>query len=382
MASEVLEREKCIEWLMGQGLLASPELVEKLSEPSVFERLRPILGRPNSPLVVNGDILHLLPKRGEEFDWIQLEKLRAESEITRDSSKYQGFLSNVAQEEAKRAEEFNVEIVESYNEASSDRAVQDFVSFFNARYKSLSRLISGRPGLMNNVSIARLKNKPGGETASIIGLVRDIAMTKNNNLMLTLEDPTGSVKVVVQKSNREMYAEAIGITLDEVIGVTGMGGANILFASSIVWPDIPMLESKKSPNHEFAIVLSDLHVGSKLFLETEFRRFLAWIRGELGNPTQTEIAKRTKYIFIVGDLVDGVGIYPDQYGELAVKDIYEQYKLCAELISQIPKDKAIIVCPGNHDALRLSEPQPPLNQALARPLYEIPNVINGGNQLL
>ena len=34
----------------------------------------------------------------------------------------------------------------------------------------------------------------------------------------------------------------------------------------------------------------------------------------------------------------------------------------------------IIICPGNHDAVRLAEPQPVLDKGFAKPLYELPNV--------
>ncbi|MBW2988596.1 DNA-directed DNA polymerase II small subunit, partial [Candidatus Woesearchaeota archaeon] len=270
-------------------------------------------------------------------------------------------------------------ILKCHNEASTNRDVHDFVGFFNARYRVLSSMISNRPGITRNVSISRLRNKTDRESVSIIGLVSEMNFTKNNNLRLTLEDPTGSIQVVVTKNNKDLYKEALTLTLDEVIGVTGMSGKNVVFASEIIWPEVPVLPLKKSPLKEYAIVLSDLHVGSNLFLEKEFTRFIKWIRGEIGSQKQHEIAKRTKYIFIVGDLVDGVGVYPEQYNELAVRDIYEQYKLCAQFISRIPKEKAVIICPGNHDALRLAEPQPPLSPELARPLYEIPNVIMVSN---
>jgi len=73
--------------------------------------------------------------------------------------------------------------------------------------------------------------------------------------------------------------------------------------------------------------------------------------------------------------VDGIGIYPGQENELVIKDIYDQYKEAARYLNQIPKDKKIIIVPGNHDAQRLSEPQPKINELYAAPLFQIPNVI-------
>ena len=35
----------------------------------------------------------------------------------------------------------------------------------------------------------------------------------------------------------------------------------------------------------------------------------------------------------------------------------------------------IIICPGNHDAVRLAEPQPVLDYDIAKPIYELENVV-------
>ena len=95
----------------------------------------------------------------------------------------------------------------------------------------------------------------------------------------------------------------------------------------------------------------------------------------MGNEQQKNIAKNVKYIFIVGDLVDGCGIYPEQDKELEIPDIYAQYRECARLLRKIPPHIPLIVCPGNHDAVRVAEPQPVLPKTFAAPLHEMPNTI-------
>ena len=65
------------------------------------------------------------------------------------------------------------------------------------------------------------------------------------------------------------------------------------------------------------------------------------------------MASKVKYVIIAGDLVDGVGIYPSQQEELEIKEIVAQYEEFCRLIKQIPADKQIIICPGNHDAVHL-----------------------------
>jgi DNA polymerase II small subunit len=68
--------------------------------------------------------------------------------------------------------------------------------------------------------------------------------------------------------------------------------------------------------------------------------------------------RRYYYLVIAGDVVDGIGVFPNQDKELAISDIYEQYEKAAEYLNAVPGHIRIIVSPGNHDAVRQAEPQP------------------------
>ena len=108
--------------------------------------------------------------------------------------------------------------------------------------------------------------------------------------------------------------------LDEVIGISGSLGNKIIFSNVVLYPDIPTtIEMKKAPDEAYAVFLSDIHFGSKDFLHEEFDKFTKWISGEVGSEKQKETAKKVKYVFIVGDMVDGIGIYPGQDEELTIK---------------------------------------------------------------
>jgi len=74
-----------------------------------------------------------------------------------------------------------------------------------------------------------------------------------------------------------------------------------------------------------------------------------------------------------------VGVYPGQEEDLLIKDIYKQYEGLAFLLSKIRKDIKIILIGGNHDAMRIAEPQPKLNEEIAKPLYMLQNVIISTN---
>jgi DNA polymerase II small subunit len=114
-------------------------------------------------------------------------------------------------------------------------------------------------------------------------------------------------------------------------------------------------------------------------MRAEFNRFLLWLNGKLGDSNWREIAGYVKYVVIAGDIVDGIGIYPKQTKELAIKDIYRQYAAASRYLEQIPDYVKLIIIPGNHDASRKALPQPALPKDFAEPVYEVREVHSLGN---
>lgn len=264
----------------------------------------------------------------------------------------------------------------NYDDEGNKKTIQDFVKYFNNRLKQIEQILTKRQELSSLVSIRRILGKTDRSSVAFVGIVYEKLITKNNNIMLTLEDETGMIKVLINKNRPELLKKTKDIMLDEVIGITGTSGDKIVFANDVIIPDIPITkELKKCQDEVYAIFLSDIHIGSKYFLKESFEKFLKWIRQESGNEKQKEMANKVRYIFIAGDLVDGVGIYPSQEEELTINNIYDQYKECAEYFKKIPKHIKIIICPGNHDAVRIAEPQPKLDEDFIGPLLEMDNVI-------
>lgn len=256
--------------------------------------------------------------------------------------------------------ETNVKIIKNYDKKRTKKVkLGSFVKYFKQRFKEVKKLLSGRPELQAMNSISVILGKEEREEVSTIGMISDISETKNENIMLTIEDETGSIKVLVNKNKQNLIDFAKELVLDDIIGVVGNTGEKIIFANNLLLPDIPNTkEYKKSPDDVHACFISDIHFGSNEFLRKSFDKFIKWLNGKVGDEKQKEIADKIKYVFIVGDLVDGVGIYPGQDTDLYEKNIYGQYKECFENLDKIPKDKHIIIIPGNHDAVRLAEPQP------------------------
>jgi len=166
----------------------------------------------------------------------------------------------------------SVELIFNYENKPRKRRPADFTRLFQSRFNKLSKMLRERHELMGAVSINRILNKQDREQVSIIGLIYDKQTTKNNNTILTLEDETGSMKVIIHK-NSPINSIVGDLVLDEVIGVRGSYDNKVIFASSIIFPDVPLdHELKKSPTEAYAAVISDIQLGSENFLEEEFRK--------------------------------------------------------------------------------------------------------------
>jgi DNA polymerase II small subunit len=277
--------------------------------------------------------------------------------------------------EKKSSPENKVKVLWSYEEPSVKRTYDHFVKSLQMRFKAIEKLLKARQELLTITSIIRIKGKSEKEAVACIGMVIEKAETTNNNIMITIEDFSGSIKVLVTQKKKELYDLAKDIQLDEVLGFTGNTGKDIIFPDTIIFPDVPLTkELKKSPLDEYAIFVGDPHFGSSVFLKDDFTRMLLWLTGKVGNDEQRSIAKKVKYVFITGDLIEGVGVYPGQEKDLAIIDIRDQYKEAANYLKQIPEHMHIILFTGNHDAGRISEPQEPVMKEYAQCLYDLPNI--------
>ncbi len=333
-----------VEMLMKKGILVSPDLVDEV-DPSIAEQLE------------------------KEDDTVVLDR-----------EKIQALKQKKKEQQQKRR---RVRVLQSYEKEPDERTYQDFVKHFNRRFETMERMLKNRQELDRLTSIERVQKKDDRDTVSIIGLVDEKYETRSGNIMLTLEDKTGKMRVLITQDRRELYEKGRDLVLDEVIGVTGQTGYNIIFADSITFPDVPLdREKKKSPKEEYAVFISDVEVGSENFLEQSWNKFLAWMNGKVGDEKQKRISDKIKYLFIVGDLVAGVGVYPGQEEELTIPDIKKQYQKFAEYIKKIPDDVEIILCAGNHDAGRITEPQPPLYKDFAEEVYNLDNVTLVSNPAL
>jgi len=232
---------------------------------------------------------------------------------------------------------------------------EDFVSVFRDRYETLAGQLRGR---VNHRPAETIENMTPGSDAALIGMISDIRTTASGHWLVELEDTTGTFPCLVMK-DREFASEALTLLCDEVVAVEGTlaDDGGILFVDTLHFPDIPRTHSPSTADRPVeAALISDIHVGSEQFRADAWSEFAAWLH--------TDEAANVEYLLIAGDMVEGVGVYPGQDEELDVVDVYDQYESFSEHLKDVPGDLEIVMIPGNHDAVRLAEPQPAFDDQL------------------
>jgi DNA polymerase II small subunit len=236
----------------------------------------------------------------------------------------------------------------------------DFQNLFEDRYDKMVNLLDQRVGGARHVSDIHPR-RHGGEQLTIVGLVWSKNVSKNGNYFIDIEDPSTNELLTVGWTDDEIKETFEEVVEDEVIAIRGnlSDDGDILWGDDevrrgrppIMFPEVPRRKNRNSPNRPIkAAMLSDIHVGADEFYPEYWNKFVDWIRED---PT-------VKYLFVAGDLVEGVGVYPDQDEELRVLDIHDQYAMAGKMFEQIPDDVQIFASVGNHDTVRLAEPQPTL----------------------
>ena len=246
---------------------------------------------------------------------------------------------------------------------------EGFGRLFRDRYLRLSSIVKERLDTKNSATVSAAKNLAPGKKVKVAALLSDRS-SRRGVVELRVDDPTGTLRAVcrdplVEKAALEAPLDSL-VVLDVSKSKSGQ-----LFTDSVVLPDVPGRRPVSSSRRVYAVLLSDLHVGSRMFRSDDFGRFLQWLGGGLGDQ---DLVSRVKYLVIAGDLVDGVGVYPGQESQLAERDPRRQYEMAADLLKKVPGHIQIVLAPGNHDAVRQALPQPAVAVDMAESLYAMDNV--------
>jgi DNA polymerase II small subunit len=360
-----MNQKKVIEFAAEKNILLDLESAKILSEEKKFEEIIDFFLKENK-LVINAE---------EVKKRIAMEKtkINPQEKIIIKKTKFNSIAKNSSP---------NLKILKEYDvtgQSNSSGKVENFLSLFQDKYNFLKSVLSKRTQL-NPKPLNRLSKIPEKNEVDLIVMVRNKWITKNKHLALTVEDLDSECIAVISNQNPKLFEEANKIILDDVIGLKATKISNeMIIVNDFFWPELESRAMTPAERDLDAIIISDMHVGSKLFLEKEFQKFLNWLNGNTESEKDKEKIGKIKYLIIVGDSVDGIGVYPDQYDELEIKDLNEQYLKLEKFLLQIPEHIEIIMCPGQHDAVRRAEPQPAIPKKFFPEMSKLNNFHLVGN---
>jgi DNA polymerase II small subunit len=274
--------------------------------------------------------------------------------------------------------EQDVEIVRDPSSYIQPTGIEGFPQLFKSRYEKIVRILSERPEGRSLTKVTKVNKDKGN--SKIAGLVFSRRPTKNG-IEFTIDDDTGSASILALSPEARKAASEIALDQCVIADVEAVQGRLIL--KNVIQPDIPSKVPSTSKKTVYAVFLSDLHIGSNKFLEGAFDRFLDWIAGRgVISEDDEEIVRRLKYVIIGGDVVDGVGVFPNQEYELSELDIFKQYEMVYEKLKLVPQHLQMFMIPGNHDATRQALPQPMIPKKYAASLHGLKNLMMLGDPCL
>jgi DNA polymerase II small subunit len=263
---------------------------------------------------------------------------------------------------------------------NTDGTLEGYMEYFQDRFKQLQRLLRQRFDVRDATTITQaLQAKPNARL-KVICMITERREAKQRTF-LRIEDLEANATVLVPSNLEKPVLERVqALLLDQVVCLSVIKGRDdLLILEDIYLPEIPQRNPRKATDPVYAVLTSDLHFGSKKFMRETFRRFLLWLNGKVGTQRLRTVAGNVKYVVIAGDLVDGVGIYPGQARELAIKDVHRQYSVLSRYLEHIPDYVEVIIIPGNHDASRKALPQPAIPKEYGEPIYESRKTCSLGN---
>ncbi len=326
----------------------------------------------NKGFQIHPDALKIL----ERIDINDLEQII--KQIVKDKAKQKLFLINQDDLELFLGLKNNEELESEFRvlndptpKITSAEGIEGYTLLFSSRFLELKKIISNRPEAKMLKSISSVISSKSKDDMYICGLLTERRVDRSIT-KLTLDDPTGSIETIVFDKDLQKIAASL-LTDQLVMEKISFGKNGGFIVKDVIIPDIPEHAPNRSKTEAYAVFLSDLHIGSMYFMEKELNDFILW----LSSPDP--VARKIRFVLICGDIVDGVGIYPNQDKELEFVDIHEQLEKTIELLNKIPQHIKIIVTPGNHDPGRRALPQPAIPELYNSDLWNQKNISMLGN---
>jgi len=379
------EREKlqrAVDATIAAGYQLNSEAFELLSTVAATDDPTTIMSKAlqrieeleEKPLFIDRSFLETLLKPSETIQEEQAKRQDKEppQQLTEGKSVFHPYAKDV---------EANIDIIEDPTcKLTSNGTIEEYLQYFQDRFKRIERLLRQRIDVKAATPISEALKAPAKTKLKIICMVAEKREAKQR-IILTVEDLHASATILVtHNAPEELHRKARLLLPDQVVCIAVVKTrSNLFLAEDIILPEVGQKTQRRAPDPVYAVLTSDMHTGSTKFHTEAFNRFILWLNGKYGNEKMREMAGHVKYLLVAGDVVDGVGVYPNQVKELMIKDIHKQYRLASKLIEQIPDHVEVLISPGNHDAPRKALPQPAIAEDFVKTLQESGRVRSLGN---
>ena len=219
-----------------------------------------------------------------------------------------------AQAQDAPAEQKAAVLVDPTPKVNTGEGVDGYASLFKSRFEKTMRILAQRPDSKRMAKIAVVKQNAKTKTFSgerglsnanthiVAGLLMS-RRTKKNGIELEINDYTGRMHATAVSEDAKKNAANLALDQVVMLELENAKGVPGLAIKNVFSPDIPDHLPAKSKSEAYAVLISDLHVGSKHFMEQEFIRFLDWLASD------DDIVRKIKFLCIGGDLIDGIGIF-------------------------------------------------------------------------
>jgi DNA polymerase II small subunit len=397
--------------LIESGFQITPDALQYvlgLKSPLEIIESKVLINNPNeSPSVLSKEYIESL---------VEGREIGTEPDKSTIDSLDETLLPEPEPEEDVAPSEWNIRIDKSPTDETvgSEGTIDDFLLMFRDRFDRIKKIYMARIDTQKAISpsVAKMRKSPTKRTTPmsgdgfrrrrppsqiVLGIIRDKHISKAGNVIIDIEEYQSEGVLTESRSSgigtnesilciipsklnglqgQNLSEKANSLLLDEIVCISGsVDYDKRMIADDVLFPDIPTARQiGRAKRDIYAAFISDLHCGSQEFLEDELDQFIAWLNGRDVNDADKAMVANTKYLFIAGDMVDGISVYPGQRYHLQISSLYDQYALIAEKLRKLPDRVKVLCIPGNHDAARQALPKPPIMKTFAEPLYNLDNV--------
>ena len=251
------------------------------------------------------------------LEFQDLVKIIIKSKNRNNDDNFVGSLDDVLHNVAQRSSQNDELIVDDYEVLDGNDIIQKQLEAVNGyhllmknRFNKYKQIMYDRQDSRKIIKISSLVQYTDQNEYKIAGLLKSRSKL-DRSYEIELEDESTDLRLLVTDGNNIRKVESFLIDQMVIADVVFSKNIGRFIVKNCYSLDIPAesFQSVEGMDPVYGVFLSDIHVGSKTFLEREFYDFLNWINGRSGDQ---EIVSKIRYIVIAGDVVDGIGVYPGQ----------------------------------------------------------------------